>query len=352
MKVIDLFSGVGGLSLGFSMAGMQVVFAVEHDEAIAKTYEMNHKDTDMFCANIEDLNIQSLKEKYGSVDVVIGGPPCQGFSQKGKRLSLNDERNYLFKFFIRFVEIFKPTYFLLENVPNLITTSNGFFKDEIVNKFKELGYSIDFDVLLASDYGVPQSRRRAFFLGKRGSNKLALPYPTYERITVGDAIYDMPLIHSGEGSERFEYFIEPQNDYQRKLREGSEYIYNHQATKHSALSLKKLSMIPKGKGKEVLPEEYLTKSIYSGTWSRLDENGFAPTITTRFDTPSSGMFTHPILDRCLTVREGARLQSFPDNFIFYGSKSSQLKQVGNAVPPLLAYEIAKVVVKDFENGAS
>lgn len=352
MKVIDLFAGVGGLSLGFNMAGMEIVFAVEHDEAIAKTYEMNHENTDMYCANIEDLNIQSLHEKYGSVDVVIGGPPCQGFSQKGKRLSLNDERNYLFKFFISFVEVFKPKYFLLENVPNLITTSNGFFKDEIVNKFKELGYSIDFDVLLASDYGIPQSRRRAFFLGKSGSDRLALPYPTYEKTTVGDAIYDMPIIHSGEGSERFEYLIEPQNDYQRQLREGSKYIYNHQATKHSALSLKKLSMIPKGKGKETLPEEYLTKSIYSGTWSRLDENGFAPTITTRFDTPSSGMFTHPILDRCLTVREGARLQSFPDSFIFYGSKSSQLKQVGNAVPPLLAYQIAKVIVKDIESGTS
>ena len=346
MKVIDLFSGVGGLSLGFSMVGMEIVFAVEHDKAIANTYKLNHHSTDMFCADIESLDIDKLKKQYGAIDIVIGGPPCQGFSQKGKRLSLDDERNYLFKFFIEFVEKFEPKYFLLENVPNLITTSNGFFKDEIIKRFNELGYSIDVDVLLASEFGIPQNRRRAFFLGRKGTKKLNLPKPTYEKTTVGEAIYDMPIIHSGEGEETFKYATEPANSYQRLMRRGSEVIYNHQATQHSSLSLKKLSMIPKGKGKEVLPKEYLTKSIYSGTWTRLDEDGFAPTITTRFDTPSSGMFTHPELDRCLTVREGARIQSFPDSFIFYGSKSSQLKQVGNAVPPLLAYEVAKVIFKD------
>lgn len=346
MKVIDLFSGVGGLSLGFSMAGMDIIFAVEHDKAIANTYKLNHHSTDMFCADIESLDIDKLKEQYGVIDIVIGGPPCQGFSQKGKRLSLDDERNYLFEFFIEFVEKFEPKYFLLENVPNLITTSNGFFKDEIIKKFNELGYSIDVDILLSSEFGIPQNRRRAFFLGKRGTEKLKLPKPTFSKTTVGDAIYDMPIIHSGEGKEFFEYPSKPSNAYQKLMRKGSKAVYNHQATQHSSLSLKKLSMIPKGKGKEVLPKEYLTKSIYSGTWTRLDEDGFAPTITTRFDTPSSGMFTHPELDRCLTVREGARIQSFPDSFIFYGSKSSQLKQVGNAVPPLLAYEVAKVIFKD------
>lgn len=349
MKVIDLFSGVGGLSLGFSMSGMEIVFAVEHDAAIANTYRLNHTDTDMFCTNIESLDIQALKLKYGSIDVIVGGPPCQGFSQKGKRLSLDDERNYLFKFFIKFVEIFQPKYFLLENVPNLITTSNGFFRDEIIERFDALGYSTDVDVLLASDFGIPQSRKRAFFLGKKGSEKLLLPQPNYKKTTVGQAIYDMPLIHSGEGKNVFEYPTEPSNAYQKLMRKGSTAIYNHQATKHSELSLEKLAMIPKGKGKEVLPEKYLTKSIYSGTWTRLNEDGFAPTITTRFDTPSSGMFTHPELHRCLTVREGARLQSFPDSFIFYGSKSSQLKQVGNAVPPLLAYEVAKVIIEDNNN---
>ena len=185
--------------------------------------------------------------------------------------------------------------------------------------------------------------------GKKGTEKLLLPKTNGKKTTVADAIYDLPKIKSGEGREFDNYPCEPFSDYQKLMRKGSKGIYNHQATKHSDLALKKLSMIPKGMGKEVLPKELLTKSIFSGTWTRLKEDGLAPTITTRFDTPSSGMFTHPILDRCITVREGARLQSFPDRFIFYGTKSSQLKQVGNAVPPLLAYSIAKLIKKDNNN---
>ena len=346
MRVADLFAGVGGLSFGFSMANFEIVFAIEHDSSIANTYKLNHLNTDVFSTDIEELNIKDLAQKYKNIDIVVGGPPCQGFSQKGKRLSLNDERNYLFKYFIGFVKEFKPKYFLLENVPNITTTSNGFFKNEIVNAFNELGYEVDVKTLIASDFGVPQNRKRAFFLGKKGSEKLLLPRTNNKKTSVKEAIYDLPQIQSGEGEDFYEYSSEPLSDYQKLMRKSSKGIYNHQATKHSDLALKKLSMIPKGMGKEVLPKEFLTKSIYSGTWTRLKEDGLAPTITTRFDTPSSGMFTHPILDRCITVREGARLQSFPDRFRFYGTKSSQLKQVGNAVPPLLAYSIAKIIKKD------
>ncbi|MCE3297070.1 MAG: dcm [Crocinitomicaceae bacterium] len=349
MRVVDLFAGVGGLSFGFAMANFETVFAIEHDESIASTYKLNHPNTDVFSTDIQTLNIDDLAKKYKNVDVVIGGPPCQGFSQKGKRLSLDDERNYLFKYFIEFVKAFEPKYFLLENVPNITTTSNGFFKNEIICAFNDLGYEVDVDILTASNFGVPQNRKRAFFLGKRGTEKLLLPKTNNKKTSIADAIYDLPKINSGEGKEVYNYPLGPLSDYQKLMRKGSKGIYNHQATKHSELALKKLSMIPKGKGKEVLPEEYRTKSIYSGTWSRLKEDEFAPTITTRFDTPSSGMFTHPILDRCITVREGARLQSFPDRFIFYGTKSSQLKQVGNAVPPLLAYSIAKIIKRDNDN---
>lgn len=346
MRVIDLFAGVGGLSYGFSMSNFDIVFAVEHDKEIANTFKKNHPDTDVFSDDIETLDVNKLSERYKNIDVVIGGPPCQGFSQKGKRLSLNDDRNYLFKHFIEFVKVFQPKYFLLENVPNLITTSNGFFKQEILIAFNELGYSVDVDVLNASNFGVPQNRKRAFFLGKKGEVKLGLPKSNNKKTTIKDAIYDLPPIKSGEGDEFFDYEIKPLSDFQKFIRKGSKGFYNHQATKHTKLALERLSLIPKGKGKEVLPEEHRTKSIFSGTWSRLKEDEFAPTITTRFDTPSSGMFTHPILDRCITVREGARLQSFPDKFIFYGTKSSQLKQVGNAVPPLLAFEIAKLILND------
>lgn len=156
----------------------------------------------------------------------------------------------------------------------------------------------------------------------------------------------MPFIESGQGDEVSEYKTSPFSDYQKELRGTCDVLYNHVATKHSSIALKRLSLIPVGCGKEVLPPEHRTKSIYSGTWCRLLENGIAATITTRFDTPSSGRFTHPILDRCLTVREAARIQSFPDSFIFYGNKMSQMKQVGNAVPPLLAYAIAMQIIND------
>lgn len=346
MRVVDLFSGVGGLSFGFAMAGFDIVFAIEHDLSIANTYKLNHPNTEVYSEDIENLDLGDLVKKYDDIDVIVGGPPCQGFSQKGKRLSLDDERNYLFRHFIEFVRVFAPKYFLLENVPNITTTSNGYFKNEIISAFHDLGYSVDVDILVASDFGVPQNRKRAFFLGKKGGGRLLLPTPNGNKATVADAIYDLPPIKSGEGKDVYEYQSKPKSDYQVLMRKGSNGIYNHQATKHSKSALKKLAMIPKGMGREVLPKELLTKSIYSGTWTRLKEDGLAPTITTRFDTPSSGMFTHPILDRCITVREGARLQSFPDRFIFYGTKSSQLKQVGNAVPPLLAYSIAETIKKD------
>lgn len=259
---------------------------------------------------------------------------------------MDDPRNFLFKQFVKFVEEFEPKYFVLENVPNIITTSNGYFKEQIVKSFESLGYQVTCGVLCAKDYGVPQDRRRAIFLGEKKQLEIALPSPKNIKVSVKDAIYDLPFIESGEGVEERNYDKSPNSSYQRMLRNGAVKLYNHVATKHSKSALERLRMIPKGKGKEVLPKELLTKSIYSGTWCRLLEDGIAPTITTRFDTPSSGRFTHPILDRCLTIREAARIQSFPDTFRFYGSRTCQMKQVGNAVPPLLAKAIAEVIINN------
>lgn len=226
MRVVDLFAGVGGLSFGFTMANFEIVFAIEHDESIANTYKLNHPNTDVFTTDIEKLNLKDLTKKYKNIDVVIGGPPCQGFSQKGKRLSLDDERNYLFRYFIEFVKAFKPKYFLLENVPNITTTSNGFFKNEIISAFNDLGYEVDVDILTASNFGVPQNRKRAFFLGKKGTEKLLLPKTNGKKTTVADAIYDLPKIKSGEGREFDNYPCEPFSDYQKLMRKGSKGIYN------------------------------------------------------------------------------------------------------------------------------
>jgi len=351
MKVVDLFAGVGGLSHGFLMENFEIVFAIEFDKDIALANQYNHSNTVVYNIDITQADIQALYKKYSDIDVIIGGPPCQGFSQKGKRLSLNDERNFLFKHFIKFVEKFRPKYFLLENVPNIITTSNGFFKDEIVNAFNDIGYSIDYNILNASEFSVPQNRKRAFFLGKLGKDKLKLPKPNpnHLKISIKDAIYDLPFITSGEGQEISNYDKKYFSKYQKTLRNKSKILYNHKATNHSKIALERLSLIPKNGGRNSLPKEHLTKSVFSGTWTRLKEDGIAATITTRFDTPSSGLFTHPVLNRCLTVREAARIQSFPDSFRFYGNKTSQMKQVGNAVPPLLAKAIAAVIKKDINN---
>ena len=344
MIVGDLFAGVGGMSEGFKLAGgFDIAFAVEYDKEIAFAYKKNHTTTEVYDMDIREINVIDLHKKYPVIDVIIGGPPCQGFSQKGKRLNIDDPRNYLFQQYVRFVEEFKPKYFVLENVPNIITTSNGYFKEQIISAFSSLGYEVRYGVLKACDFGVPQDRHRAFFIGQYGHIQIDLPKPMQISTTVKEAIYDLPFIESGEGYEESLYDKQAFSSYQKELRGNQTILYNHVATKHSPIALQRLSLIPKGAGKEVLPKEHLTKSIYSGTWCRLLEDGIAATITTRFDTRSSGRFTHPILNRCLTVREAARIQSFPDSYRFYGSKTIQMKEVGNAVPPFLARAIANVI---------
>lgn len=348
-KVIDLFAGVGGLSLGFEKCGFDVILANEYDPSIAAAYEMNHKGTKMIVGDITALDLQKTFGSYeGKVDVVIGGPPCQGFSQKGQRKTIHDERNFLFKYYVRVVGLVKPRYFVMENVPNLLTAEGGYFRKEIEELFNSMGYQLKMGVLNASDYGVPQNRRRAVIIGKRNGDAPALPEPHNATVTIWDAISDLAYLNSGEGSEEQEYHFEPQSEYQKKLRNGSNVLYNHVATKHSKLALERLAMIPPNAGREVLPKEHLTKSIYSGTWTRMRKDEISVTITTRFDTPSSGKFTHPFLNRAITVREAARIQSFPDSFKFTGNKGSQMKQVGNAVPPLLAEAIASVILNDIE----
>ena len=349
--VIDLFAGVGGLSLGFELVGFDIMIANEFDPSIAEAYTHNRPDTKMVVADIRDLNIEETFSEYvGKTTVVIGGPPCQGFSQKGQRKSINDPRNFLFLKYYDVVKYVQPKYFVIENVPNLLTTERGYFKNEIVELFSALGYAVNCGVLCAADYGVPQDRHRTCIIGKLDSDvPVGLPSPNGRSATIWDAISDLAYLESGEGDEISQYRFEPQSDYQRMLRAGSNELYNHIATAHSKVTLERLRMIPPERGKEMLPSEHLTKSIYSGTWCRMKKDGIARTITTRYDTPSSGEFTHPFLDRAITTREAARIQSFPDTYHFYGAKSSQMKQVGNAVPPLLGKAIAEQIMHDLES---
>lgn len=350
-NVIDLFAGVGGLSLGFEMAGFEVALANERDPSIAEAYVRNRPNANMIVADITELPIDETFGPYeGKVTAVIGGPPCQGFSQKGKRKSINDPRNFLFRYYFEVVERVKPRYFVIENVPNLLTTENGLFKDEIIELFSGIGYAVSCGVLCAADFGVPQDRHRTCILGKFGTSEpLMLPVPNGKRATIWDAISDLSYLESGGGAEQQAYRNAPSSEYQRLMRAGSDKLFNHVATRHSKVTLERLKMIAPERGKEMLPEEHHTKSIYSGTWCRMKKDGIAKTITTRYDTPSSGEFTHPYLNRAITTREAARIQSFPDTFHFFGSKSSQMKQVGNAVPPLLGKAIAECILEDMRN---
>ncbi|MHB1697426.1 MAG: DNA cytosine methyltransferase [bacterium] len=348
--VIDLFAGVGGMSLGFEMAGFDVVLANEYNESIAKAYMLNHPNTKMIISDIRSLPVEEIFAGYrGKIDVVVGGPPCQGFSQKGQRKTINDYRNFLFKYFIAVVDYLRPQYFVMENVPNLLTAENMYFKNEILSLFEEKGYSLKADTLNAADYGVPQNRKRAFIIGKQDEYAPAMPKPYNYGVSTWDAISDLAYLDSGEGNECDVYRHPPQSKYQRVLRASSDRLFNHKSTRHSDLAIERLKMIPPNSGKEVLPKEHLTKSIYSGTWTRMRKDEISVTITTRFDTPSSGKFTHPYLHRAITVREAARIQSFPDTFRFIGTKGSQMKQVGNAVPPLLAKAVATAVMNDITN---
>lgn len=348
--MIDLFAGVGGLSLGFEQAGFETLIANEYDVSIAEAYIKNRVNANMIVNDITELSISETFGKYrGQVALVVGGPPCQGYSQKGQRKTINDHRNFLFRYFVEVVKEVQSEYFVMENVPNLLTAEKGFFKQELEKLFTELGYTINAQVLCASDYGVPQNRYRAFIIGKRGNEQVKMPKKKDRRTTVWEAISDLAYLKSGEGSYISDYVKEPESDYQRMMRENSDILYNHVATNHSKVVLERLAMIPPKGGKEYLPPEHLTKSIYSGTWERMDADDISVTITTRFDTPSSGKFTHPFLDRAITVREAARIQSFPDSFHFYGTKTSQMKQVGNAVPPMLARAVADAIVNDMNN---
>ena len=349
LKVIDLFSGAGGLSQGFRDAGCDIISAVEINKNLSQTFRNNFKKTKIFEEDISKVKSKDLLVNESKVDIVIGGPPCQGFSMSGKRIRgngifLNDKRNKLFKEFVRIINDLKPKIFLMENVPGILNIFQGKTKNQILSIFESIGYDAKVKVLLAADYGVPQLRKRAFFIGNNlgiDPEFLFPPKINKDYITVEDAIFDLPFIKSGQGEFETIYKKKPSTEYQKKMRAGVKKLYNHISTKHDDKIINIIKMLKEGEGRNNLPKKFQTKSIHSGSYMRIVKNKPSYTITTRFDTPPVGRVTHPIADRALTAREAARLQSFPDDFIFIGKRTHVGIQIGNAVPPLLAYEIAK-----------
>lgn len=340
LNVLDLFSGCGGLSYGFMKQGFKIVAGIDNWGEAIVTFEKNHPGAKGIILDLANFDVKDLDKLFGAnIAVVIGGPPCQGFSLSGKR-DPSDPRNKLYKSFIKTVSHLKPKAFVLENVPNLLSMKNGTIKEELLNDFRALGYDIKFKILMASDYGAPQNRKRVIFVGMLGKNRFEYPKGEYDlknKISCSEAISDLPEYSVAEGTE---YLENPKSKYQFLMRKDATKIFNHQTTNHSQKTIQIISLVPDGGNYKNLPEHLQKTRKVNIAWTRYCSSKPSPTI----DTGHRHHF-HYKFNRIPTVRESARLQSFPDNFVFYGSKTSQYKQVGNAVPPIVAGELAKSLLK-------
>lgn len=345
INVLDLFCGAGGLSCGFERAGFSIVLGIDNDQKALETFEANHNGAKSICGDITNISYEDIKNVIGDqqIDVIVGGPPCQGFSLSGPR-NFNDPRNKLYLSYIRLVEEIKPRAFVIENVPGLVGLFKGEVKDHIIERLTALGYTVKYKILCAADYGVPQSRKRVVFVGmKDGEKEFFYPNALDHVVTCEMALSDLPALVDSVGEEEQDYVTQPQNAYQEIMRVKSQKVQNHIAAVHSEKVQHIISLVPDGGNYKDLPEEYRSSRNFHVAWTRFDSQKPAPTI----DTGHRHHF-HYKYNRVPTVRECARLQSFPDDFVFSGNKTQQFRQVGNAVPPLMAECIAQQVKKALE----
>lgn len=350
-NVIDLFSGAGGLSRGFQDAGFNVRLGIDFDDAALKTFKENHGDADVMkldLFNHDNLKyvLDYLDKNKIKVDVLVGGPPCQGYSLAGPR-NEHDKRNTLYEAMVKLAGLVKPKAVVLENVPGLVRLFDGKAAKRIVEDFTELGYNMQYKQLYAPEYGVPQIRKRVFFVGVlKNFGEFEYPKPMLspdEFITCKDAIGDLPSLEHDLGTEEADYTMPAMTEYQKVMRKNSKKLMNHVGTQHSPKTVKLISMVPEGKNYKSLPAPYNTMFKYHEALTRYDSH--KPSLT--INTGHRSHF-HYKWNRIPTVRESARLQTFPDDFIFYGNKSQQYRQVGNAVPPLLGKAVATQIMKLFK----
>lgn len=347
--VIDMFCGSGGLSKGFIDAGYKVVLGVDNNAPALETFKDNHKEAKVMNASLFEPSVilEMDKEIEGEkIDVIVGGPPCQGFSLTGKREE-DDERNALYKSMVRAVEHFKPQAFVLENVPGLANLYGGKAKEEIIKDFTNLGYEVKTKILYGPEYGIPQIRRRLFFIGLNNGEEFEFPEKIFDEkdyVTTGEAISDLHDFTSGIGKDISEYQNPPQSEYQKKMRNQSDILYNHVGTRHTEHVINVISQVPEGGNHKDLPPGVGDSRKFNEAWTRYHSNKPSKTI----DTGHRNHF-HYKYNRVPTVRENARLQSFTDDFRFFGNKTEQYKQVGNAVPPLFGYYIGKQLLKVIKN---
>ena len=384
MKLFDLFSGAGGLSVGLEMAGFEPVGAIEINPQFAETYKLNHGSTKVFVGDVREVSRSCIKDRLGvsqgEIDLVAGGPPCQGFSINAPIRSLDDQRNHLFKDFIDVVSELRPRSVLIENVPGMVSLGKGTVVQQIYKELESQGYCVNHMILFAGHYGVPQLRYRMFFVGILGTNKkFEFPQPEYKAngvanftgakslcfnsgplfeyslkngTTVWDAISDLPDIETPPGNGKYEYRTQPSNKYQENLRKISKIITNHHCAKLGKINLERLQHIPQGGSWRDIPFDLLPnglkrakRSDHTKRYGRLHPDGMCSTILTKCD-PHWGSFFHPYQDRVISVREAGRIQSFPDHYVFTGSVTQQYEQVGNAVPPMMAKAIGEKIMSE------
>ena len=345
-NTIDLFCGCGGLSKGFEEAGFKVLLGVDFDQAALNTFERNHNGAkglklDLSAPDSFDTIMRTINNT--KVDVVIGGPPCQGFSLTGPR-NFEDQRNKLYLAMIETVRRISPKVFLIENVPGMANLYRGEVKNEIIKRFTKMGYSMSYKIVCAADYGVPQIRKRLIFVGLKGKVKpleFPKPYLTPENyLTCKDAISDLPSLIYTLGEEVSNYEREPLNDYQKLMRGKCSVLTNHVATAHKEFVKETIALVPDGGNYKDLPPGVGESRKFHMAWTRLASNKPARTV----DTGHRNLF-HYQWNRCPTVRESARIQSFPDDFVFLGTKTQQNRQVGNAVPVLLGKAMGEQIKK-------
>lgn len=344
MNAIDLFAGCGGLSKGFMDAGFDIIVGVDNDQAALNTFALNHNGAKPLNADLsKQETFDEIKRIAGDreIDVIIAGPPCQGFSLTGPR-NFDDPRNKLYLAVLEMVRQYQPKGFIIENVPGMATMYDGQVKDEVLRRFKDMGYNIECKILCAADYGVPQMRKRLIFMGIRsdiGTPKFPKPILDAEHyVTCREALDDLPARVSELGAEEDVYSSEPRTDYQRKMRGSCTVLHNHVATAHKQFVIDTIAQVPEGGNWKDLPEGVGESRKFHEAWTRYDGNKPSKTI----DTGHRNHF-HYQYNRVPTIRENARLQSFPDDFVFTGTKTQQNRQVGNAVPPLLGQALGQAL---------
>lgn len=377
LRTVDLFCGAGGITEGFRQAGYECLYANDSMPEAIRTFEMNHPEAWADCGDIEKVKPADIRAelglKKGELDVLVGGPPCQGFSINAPDRFLKDPRNKLFKDYVRFLEEFEPKTFLFENVPGLLSLGDGKVLDRILAEFVRLDYHVTVKILFAAHYGVPQERWRLILLGSKLS-EIAPPEPTHyasgranfrggggvltfqltdsdkrrllPAVKVGEAIGDLPRLTMGEGAETIGYTAGKPSEYARSMRNPEGVTYNHFAAKLAKQNIERMKFVKPGGSWRDIPHELLPKGMqrarksdHTKRYGRLKNDGLAGTVMTKCD-PHWGTVFLPDQERSLTVREAARFQSFPDIYQFLGPRVSQYEQVGNAVPVLMAKAIA------------